>query len=96
MGDDLRPSTRRGFGPGKMKGNMNPTNNKIETNLKHLLRKHGLTVKSRKVSGVCSDHVTVNECGAEFVVGAQEVTVRHPEGGWMDVSSFTTTEILAL
>lgn len=75
---------------------MNTTNNNIETNLKNLLSKHGMTVKSRKTSGAFSDHVAVNECGAEFVVGAQEVTVKHPEGGWMDASSFTTKELLAL
>lgn len=75
---------------------MNTTNNNIETNLKNILSKHGLTIKSRSISGAFSDYVTVHECGAEFVVGAQEVTVNHPEGGWMDANRFTTQEILAL
>lgn len=78
------------------KEQMNATNNSIETNIKSLIGKHGLSVKSRKTASAFSDYVTVNESGAEFLVSALDVMVHHPRGGWMDVSGFTTREILDL
>lgn len=78
---------------------MNETNQRIQENLDTILTKHNLTLKNRTPTSAFADHVTVNECGAEFSIcdTLKYCTVFHSEGGgWMGVGNFTTEEILAL
>ena len=74
---------------------MNPINERINRNVDRLLREYRLTEKTRTTSGAVTDYLTVNECAAEFIVTPEweDISVLHPQGGWMMSAGFTKQEI---